>query len=635
MGQIMSTTAIIGSAIRRGLRGSKRLSIFWLLNALFAGVISLNYFSRLGTDFSFLSGIYCVLATLGHFASFALAGWVVLAFLPACIFRRRGERVAWILSATVCVAGTLILLADTFVYGLFRFHVYNKFVLDMLFSQDADGIFVFSAGQYFLMFLLLAVLLGLQFLVFYLSGKIVPAIGKKIAFTLAGIFVFSFVASNLMYAYCSATATAAVPAIASVYPAYFPLTANSFLVSHGFVDPEKVRERTKWNEGTALNYPKHPITLESEPTKNILIILLDSWSFRSYTPEVMPNVCKFAEGAQVFENHYSGDHGTRTGVPSLFHGLPGLYYDAILGGAVPAAFIDVLVREKYDFGIFSCAGLSSPPFDRTIFSTVPDKLHDSFSDRAGNVPGGDAALTGAWISWLADWQKKNPAGEKKFFGFLFYDLLHAMTLPRKSPKKFSPTWSNAHYELLDEDTDSTEFWNLYLNDAVFDDEQIARVLEDLRARGLLENTIVIITGDHGQEFNETGQNFWTHGSAFSEPQMHVPLIIFDASLPPKTFMHWTAHYDVSVTIMQNYLHATNPPSDYSVGKNLFDETPREWLLVGHEEQFGVIEKDRITRTRLGATCEIFDRDYKPLPDAKLNVPVLREALEQAQEFYKK
>ena len=70
-----------------------------------------------------------------------------------------------------------------------------------------------------------------------------------------------------------------------------------------------------------------------------------------------------------------------------------------------------------------------------------------------------------------------------------------------------------------------------------------------------------------------------------------------------------------------------------MGKNLFDETPREWLLVGHPEQWGVIERDRITHVRLG-DYEIFDRDYRYLPDAKLNVPVFRAAVEQSKEFFR-
>ena len=209
-----------------------------------------------------------------------------------------------------------------------------------------------------------------------------------------------------------------------------------------------------------------------------------------------------------------------------------------------------------------------------------------------------------------------------------------MTLPKDAEKKFPTDWENPRYELLGKDTDPTPFFNLYKNDAYWLDKQLKRVFDDLRERGLLENTVVILTGDHGQEFNEDGNNTWGHGSGFSTHQLKVPFVLFDAALPPKKYAHWTAHYDVSVTLLQNYLHVGNAPSDYSVGKNLFDATPRAWLLVGHPEQWGVVEKDRVTHVRLGS-YEIFDRNYRFLPDAKLNAPVFRDALEQAREFYKK
>jgi hypothetical protein len=40
-----------------------------------------------------------------------------------------------------------------------------------------------------------------------------------------------------------------------------------------------------------------------------------------------------------------------------------------------------------------------------------------------------------------------------------------------------------------------------------------------------DNTIVIITADHGQEFNENKLNFWGHNGNFTKYQTQVPLII--------------------------------------------------------------------------------------------------------------
>jgi arylsulfatase A-like enzyme len=55
------------------------------------------------------------------------------------------------------------------------------------------------------------------------------------------------------------------------------------------------------------------------------------------------------------------------------------------------------------------------------------------------------------------------------------------------------------------------------------DRQLGLLLAGLERRGELENTLVIITADHGEEFGEHGDLF--HGTNLYEPQTHVPLLI--------------------------------------------------------------------------------------------------------------
>lgn len=40
------------------------------------------------------------------------------------------------------------------------------------------------------------------------------------------------------------------------------------------------------------------------------------------------------------------------------------------------------------------------------------------------------------------------------------------------------------------------------------DAQIARVLDTLKQRGLLDKTVVVITAEHGVEFNDSGKGQW-------------------------------------------------------------------------------------------------------------------------------
>ena len=56
------------------------------------------------------------------------------------------------------------------------------------------------------------------------------------------------------------------------------------------------------------------------------------------------------------------------------------------------------------------------------------------------------------------------------------------------------------------------------------DVLIGHLIEQMRETGLLENTIVVVTSDHGESFGEHG--YLQHGPRVDEPVMHVPLLFF-------------------------------------------------------------------------------------------------------------
>ncbi|MDE3135563.1 MAG: sulfatase [Acidobacteriota bacterium] len=71
----------------------------------------------------------------------------------------------------------------------------------------------------------------------------------------------------------------------------------------------------------------------------------------------------------------------------------------------------------------------------------------------------------------------------------------------------------------------------------YDDAQIGKLLAALREHGLLKNTLVIITGDHGEAFGEHG--LITHANALYFPLIHVPLIF-----------RWPSHVPAGMRIAQ-------------------------------------------------------------------------------------
>jgi arylsulfatase A-like enzyme len=71
----------------------------------------------------------------------------------------------------------------------------------------------------------------------------------------------------------------------------------------------------------------------------------------------------------------------------------------------------------------------------------------------------------------------------------------------------------------------------YSNCIRYLDDQIGRLLTDLKDRGLLQNTLVIITSDHGEHLGEHG--LYLHGNSLYQELIHVPLIFYwPEQIPP-------------------------------------------------------------------------------------------------------
>jgi arylsulfatase A-like enzyme len=62
------------------------------------------------------------------------------------------------------------------------------------------------------------------------------------------------------------------------------------------------------------------------------------------------------------------------------------------------------------------------------------------------------------------------------------------------------------------------------------DQQIDSLLEELERRGLLDNTIVVLTSDHGEHFGEHG--LIQHGNSLYLPLLHVPLAVYGPRFVP-------------------------------------------------------------------------------------------------------
>jgi membrane-anchored protein YejM (alkaline phosphatase superfamily) len=121
--------------------------------------------------------------------------------------------------------------------------------------------------------------------------------------------------------------------------------------------------------------------------------------------------------------------------------------------------------------------------------------------------------------------------------------------------------------------------NDYRNAVHYVDGLIGNLLQRMRALGMLENTIVIVTGDHGEEFNDSRDNTWMHGGNFTQYQSRVPLIVYAPGKAGRRVSTVTSEVDIAPTILQEALQCGWNTREYSNGFNLFGRLPERRPIV--------------------------------------------------------
>ncbi|HDH96724.1 MAG TPA: hypothetical protein ENF73_03245, partial [Proteobacteria bacterium] len=90
--------------------------------------------------------------------------------------------------------------------------------------------------------------------------------------------------------------------------------------------------------------------------------------------------------------------------------------------------------------------------------------------------------------------------------------------------------------------------DLYLAEVRLVDRELARIFDALKRSNLWDNTVVILTADHGEELLDHG--FFEHGHSVYGEVLHVPLIVRVPGLEPKRVSTRVRTIDVAPTILE-------------------------------------------------------------------------------------
>lgn len=105
----------------------------------------------------------------------------------------------------------------------------------------------------------------------------------------------------------------------------------------------------------------------------------------------------------------------------------------------------------------------------------------------------------------------------------------------------------AHPDVVDY---GREDGDLYDGELRWTDQEVGRLLDEMKRMPGYANTIVIITSDHGESMGEHGIPLGTHGTALYRELTHVPLIFFIPDNPPRTITGPVTPLDIVPTMAQ-------------------------------------------------------------------------------------
>lgn len=304
-----------------------------------------------------------------------------------------------------------------------------------------------------------------------------------------------------------------------------------------------------------------PAAIPGSP--NVLLIVLDTVrgdhvSVNGYSRPTTPRLQRLAQRGVVFTRAVATAPWTLPSHGSMFTGHLPTELSADWGAAtdgrwptlaevlsqhgyLTGGFVANRVYASYEFGLNRgfqrYEDYNRSPGQVVLSSTLGQTVTDTEFLRRGvrywHVLGRKRAsdVNEEFLSWVSH------SDSRPYFAFLnYYDAHEPLDPPPPFNQRFGAPFksSNLTFSRTDHFGEAKDRGRMsaiqrqaqidaYDDGIAYEDESLGRLLDELSARGGLENTVVIVTSDHGQEFGEHGR--FGHGASMAWTLLGVPLVI--------------------------------------------------------------------------------------------------------------
>ncbi|ETX00637.1 MAG: hypothetical protein ETSY1_10480 [Candidatus Entotheonella factor] len=323
------------------------------------------------------------------------------------------------------------------------------------------------------------------------------------------------------------------------------------------------------------------------PTQpNIIFILLDTLRadhlpMYGYSRQTAPRLTALAKNGMTFKRMYAPASATRPSVASIFSSLyPAVHKTNHERDYLPNAV--VTLAEVLREGGYQSLAIAANPNISPVFGFAQgfDHYEMAYSDSAFKITTLGSVAEDALGRQFID---KLFAKGTEFSGLA--DNMTHIALKRVAERERKPTFLYVHYidphwpytppqpydrafdaernpSIRQADTDPLQLaqgrveqrkvshtLDQYDGEILFTDHHVGRLLDGLERLGMLQNALIIVTSDHGEEFWEHGQR--GHDKTLYEEVLHVPFLMsWPGRIPAgSTFDEMANLVDVMPTVL--------------------------------------------------------------------------------------
>jgi arylsulfatase A-like enzyme len=272
--------------------------------------------------------------------------------------------------------------------------------------------------------------------------------------------------------------------------------------------------------------PPTPPRARHEKIRNVVIFVLESVPAEyigayGSTVALTPQIDRYSSGARLFTHMYAHGPSTESAIVSLLLSIyPALSYQGLTApypGIPLPSLSSELHRQGYRTAFFSAADNRFQGFDKFLSHRKFDVVADHSSLKC--TPRAAGASTINWPSeygtddeclvWkFSDWVRETPG--QPFFAILWTMQTHYPYLFSGAERQFGV---------------QDKALNRYLNALHHSDQVFGKLMGTLNEQGLLDSTLVVVLGDHGEAFGRHGRR--VHGELLYEEDLRVPLLLIN------------------------------------------------------------------------------------------------------------